>query len=48
MLVNDVHMNVQTFYNRAGRKQVKNCLQCLGVVNKPHVAEYLLWIILND
>ena len=47
MLVSNVRQNSQLFYNRAGRRVVKNTLHRLGVV-KPHAAEYLIRTILND
>ena len=47
MLVNNLRSNAQTFYNRAGRREVKQCLHRLGIV-KPHAAEYLIRTILND
>ena len=47
MLVNNLRAKAKTFYNRAGRKEVKQCLHRLGMV-KPHVAEYLIRTILHD
>ena len=47
MLVNNLRSNAQTFYDRAGRREVKQCLHRLRMV-KPHAAEYLIRTISND
>ena len=47
MLINGLRVNSETFYNRAGRREVKNCIHRLGVV-KPNVAEYMIRTLLND
>ena len=47
MLVNNLRTNAENFHNRTGRREVKNCLQILGVV-KSNVTEYLIRTLLND
>ena len=46
-LIHTWRQNSQSYYNRANRRTVKNCLHRLGVV-KPHIAEYIIRTMLGD